>query len=108
MTGPGSGPCAKTRTGRPSMTAVVAVRPRTRRRSMVFPRDWLVVFKVARILASKYPLAYRPSHAIEIKHMGGGLFAPLPDRGDLRRRAQARRGGSRRSLCHGGFARRQR
>src|SRR6202023_2837626 len=27
-------------------------------------------------LASKYPPAYRLLHAIEVPHMGGGLFAP--------------------------------
>src|SRR5205809_197648 len=30
-------------------------------------------------------------HAIEIQHMGGGLLAPLPDRGGIRRGTPARR-----------------
>src|ERR1700704_4501197 len=38
-------------------------------------------------LATTHALAYRQPHAIEIKHMGGSLLAPLPDRGDIRRRA---------------------
>src|SRR5207302_7758886 len=45
-------------------------------------------------LASAPPLAYRLPHAIEIQHLGGGLFAPLPDRGRVRRGAPARRGRS--------------
>jgi hypothetical protein len=39
-------------------------------------------------LASRHRLAYRPSHAIEIKHMGRGLLAPLPECGRFWRGAQ--------------------
>jgi hypothetical protein len=44
-------------------------------------------------LASKFPLAYRLTHAIEIQHMGGRLSSPLPDRGSVRRGAPAGLGG---------------
>ena len=47
-------------------------------------------------------------HAIEISHLGGGLSAPLPDRGHVRRGAPARRGGGRRGVRQGRAARRQR
>jgi hypothetical protein len=30
-------------------------------------------------LASKYPLAYRLTHEIEIEYLGSGLFAALPE-----------------------------
>src|ERR1700694_3196964 len=59
-------------------------------------------------LASIPVLAYRPPHAIEIEHMGGGLLAALPDRRRIRRGAPARRGGGGRGLCQGGAARWQR
>ena len=47
-------------------------------------------------------------HAIEIEHLGGGLFAPLPDRGRVRRGAPARRGGGGRGVRQGRDAGRQR
>ena len=60
-----------------------------------------------RTLAPTTPFAYRRPHAIEIGDMGGGLFAPLPDRGRVRRGATARRGGGGCCVRQGGHAGRQ-
>ena len=45
----------------------------------------LDAFSSGEPVSSWHETAITPPHAAEIEHMGGGLSAPLPDRGNLRR-----------------------
>lgn len=44
-------------------------------------RGWSRATGLALALARHFALAYRRCHATEIQYLGGGLSAPLPDRG---------------------------
>src|SRR5450631_1840806 len=85
------------------MDSVVVVSSIVGNTTVTLPRSFPASFTSFRV--------WRPrninelGYATEIQHMGGGLFAPLPDRGDLRCGAPARRGGGWCGLCQGGAAR---